>query len=110
MTKETEELKKGLLYIGGLINALDTPHVSYIALGIWVRIADNDSERLSARAIADRSPFEDEKAVLDALGELERAGLVCLERVENLDGALTTYARVDFGPGGSNWMRQISET
>lgn len=45
--------------------------------------------------------------MLDALHELERAGLVRLEPVQDFDGTFTTYARVDFGPEESIWTREI---
>jgi hypothetical protein len=109
MTTDTEKLKTGLLFIGGLVDVLAVPQMSFIALGIWARIADDDNQCLSARALAERSPVEDEKAVLDALRELERAGLVRLERVQDLDGTSTTYARVDFGPAEAIWAREASE-
>jgi hypothetical protein len=109
MTIDAEKIKAGVLFIGGLMEALGTPQLSHKALGIWVRIADDDNHCLSARAIAERSPVEDEKAVLDALHELERAGLVRLERVQEPDDTFITYARVDFRPEESMSTRKISE-
>ena len=109
MTIDTEKLRTGLLFIGGLIGALAVPQMSYIALGIWARIADDDNQCLSARALAERSPVEGEKAVLDALRELERAGLVRLEHVQDLDGTSTTYAHVNFGQAETILTREFSE-
>jgi hypothetical protein len=110
MTADADKLKKGLLFIGGLVAALGVPQMSYIALGIWARIADDDNQCLSARALAKRSPVEDEKAVLSALDELERAGLVHLERAQDADGIWTTYARIDFGAEESIWTQEIGES
>jgi hypothetical protein len=98
MTTDSEKLKRGAVFFGGLIDALSVPQMTHLALGIWVRIADDDNQCLSARTLAERSPAEDEKAVLDALRELERAGLVRLEDVQDLNGTITTYARVGSGP------------
>lgn len=56
MTTCIEKLKTGALLIRGLMDALGAPQLSHMALGIWVRIADDDNQCLSARAIAERSP------------------------------------------------------
>lgn len=97
MKTSTEKLRAGALFLGGLMDALSAPRLSYLALGMWVRIADDDNQCLTARAIAAWSPVEDEKAILAALHELECAGFVCLEPVQESDGTWTTGARMVSG-------------
>jgi hypothetical protein len=96
MTKNIDKLEAGALFLEGLMEALRAPLLSYRAIGVWVRIADDDSQCLTARVIAERSPMEDEKVILAALHELERAGFVRLELVQEADGTWTTSARMVF--------------
>jgi hypothetical protein len=106
---DTEKLKLGALFFDGLIDALGAPQMSHIAIGVWVRIFDDDNHCLTARAIADRSPIEDEEAVVDALLELERTGLVRLESVQEFDGSWTTRAHAVFSSWDSILTRGTGE-
>lgn len=92
MATENDDLKSAAIFLGGLIEILNVPRMSYMALGVWCRIADDDNKCLTPRAIAERSHVEDEKAVLVALRELERAGFVRMDRVQESDGTWTTRA------------------
>jgi hypothetical protein len=97
MTTNTDKLKAGALFLEGLMEAMRAPLLSYRAIGVWVRIADDDNQCLTARVIAERSPVEDERAILAALHELECAGFVRLKPVQESDGTWTTSARMVSG-------------
>lgn len=66
--------------------------MSFAALGVFVRLADEDSQQMTVHALAAERCPNDERRVLDVLRELQLAGYVRLEDADADDQPQTITA------------------
>lgn len=91
-TQADDQLRRAAYFLEGLMKAVGDKRLSFAALGVFVRLADEDSQRITVRALtAERCP-NDERQVLEALRELQLAGYVRLEDANDADQRRTTTA------------------
>jgi hypothetical protein len=89
-----DEVRRAAHFLDGLMKAVGDKRLSYAALGIFVRLADDDSQQMTVHALAAERCPNDERQVLDALGELQLAGYVRLEDAQADDQPQTTTAHL----------------
>lgn len=98
MTIDVDKLEAGVRFFDRLLEVLSAQQLSHAAVGIFVRIADNDQACMTTCALTACSAIDNEQNVLAALRELEDLGFVRLQRTKEPDGTWTTLARVTFAP------------
>ncbi len=102
MAVYVDKLEAGVRFFDRLLEVLSAQQLSHAAVGIFVRIADNDQACMTTRALAACSAIDNEQNVSAALRELEDLGFVRLQRTQESDGMWTTLARVTFAPEPSD--------
>lgn len=74
-----ERIRRAADCIAVLMKAVGDKRLSFAALGVFVRLADEDSQQMTARALAAERCMSNESQVIEALRELQLAGYVRLE-------------------------------
>lgn len=78
-TSTDDQVHRAADFLEGLMQALGDNRLSFAALGVFVRLADEDSQQMTVHALAAERCPNDERQVLDALRELQLAGYVRLD-------------------------------
>lgn len=74
-----DQLRRGAYFLECLMKAVSDKRLSFAALGMLVRLADEDSQLMTVHALAAERCSSDESQVLETLRELQIAGYVRLE-------------------------------
>lgn len=74
------------------MKAVGDKRLSFAALGIFVRIADEDSQQMTVDALAAERCPNGERQVFEALRELQHAGYIRLEGADADEQQRTTTA------------------
>lgn len=88
-----ERIRRAADFLVGLVKAVGDKRLSFAALGVFIRLADEDSQQMTARALAAERCTSNESQVIEALRELQLAGYVRLEGADADDQqrAITAY-------------------
>lgn len=91
-TLTDDQARRATYFLEDLMKAVADKRLSFTALGIFVRLADEDSQQMTVHALATERCPNGERQVLEALRELQHAGYIRLEGADAGDQQGTTTA------------------
>lgn len=86
-----DQLRRAAYFLEGVMKAVSDKRLSFAALGMFVRIADEDSQQMTAHALAAERCPSDENQVIETLRELQLAGYVRLDNADDQQRTTTAY-------------------